>query len=364
MGNMNNFDTAGDEDQVPASANFDVPDELTDVPAPVPVVDALRPKAVRGRYSVPLPSTGKKTSLMRVSNLIKKAEDTYHLELWKQRNVVAGLVASPELFDAAQGLDVRGDKTELNRIAAEAMDAAGSNKMSDEGTRLHKSTEIADFAGGSLAGVPERHRTKIALYLGALRDYGLTVLPGMIERFTVSERYGVAGTFDRLCAWQSFGNVIVDLKTGDDLDLSFPSISAQLECYQDGVNNAGVFDGQRYDNRGKVRTDVGLVIHLPSTRDEVSVYRIKLAKGREILDACEHVIRVRKIKAKDVAVKLEPMTDQDVWAAHRDAEYIEMMNAAYAVGQLMSIRDTARAAGHWNERLANVARGLAKELTP
>lgn len=348
-----NFDVAGDEFEAPAP-----------VTAPVPVVDPLRPQAVNGRYPAPRPSDGKRMSWMRVSNLIKKAEDTYHLERWSERNVVAGLVAEPDLYDRAQGLDVKGDKSDLNQIVTEAKEAAGANKASDEGTRLHKSAEIADFADGSLGGVPKNHHTKIALYLGALRDYGLTVLPGMIERFTVSERYNVAGTFDRICAWQSYGNVIVDLKTGDSLDLSFPSISAQLECYQDGVNQGGVFDGQRYDNRGRVRTDVALVIHLPSTRDEVNVYRINLAKGREILSACEHLIQVRKIKAKDVAVKLEPMTDQDVWAEQRNAEFIEMMNAAHSVGELMQIMQYARGRGGWNERLANVARSLAAELTP
>jgi len=41
---------------------------------------------------------------------------------------------------------------------------------------------------------------------------------------------------------------------------------------------------------------------------------------------------------------------------------IEAMNAAHTVDELIDIANHARALGQWNERLANVARGLAAEL--
>lgn len=363
---VSNFDVADEPGAGSKSSHFDTPDtaDETAAVAPQPVVDLARPEAVRGRYILPHPATGARTTWQRVSNKIKLAEDTYHLELWKQRNVVAGLVADPELYDAAQGLQVKADKAELNKIVERSMDAAGAYAMSNEGTRLHKSAEIADFAGGSLAGVPDRHRTKIALYLGALREYGLTVVPDMIERVTVSVRWNVAGKFDRVCSWRHYGNVIVDLKTGDELDMSFPSISAQLACYEDGVNQAGIYDGRRYDPRVKVRHDVGVVIHLPSTRDEVSVWIVDLNKGREILRVCEEVQGARKIKGKDVARMMlpAPVSVHELDTEALNAGYIERMNAVHSYDDLMALSLLIRGRGQWNERLASVARGLASEL--
>ena len=58
----------------------------------------------------------------------------------------------------------------------------------------------------------------------------------MIERVTASARYEVAGKLDRIGSLRDGSNVVVDLKTGDSLDFSFPSIAAQLDCYVDGVN--------------------------------------------------------------------------------------------------------------------------------
>ena len=37
---------------------------------------------------------------------------------------------------------------------------------------------------------------RMRMYLGALASYGLKVVPSMIERVTVSPRFGVAGKFD------------------------------------------------------------------------------------------------------------------------------------------------------------------------
>lgn len=362
---MSNFDVVeepGNEVGLDVSSNFDTPDTVHETPVLAqPVTDLARPEAVRGRYVLPHPATGVRTSWQRVSNKIKLAEDTYHLELWKQRSVVVGMATDSYLVDEAKGLHVKDDKAQLNNIVERAMDGAGAYAMSNEGTRLHKSAEIADFGGGSLAGVPERHRTKIALYLGALGEYGLTVVPDMIERVTASARWNVAGKFDRICSWRHYGNVITDLKTGDELDMSFPSISAQLACYEDGVNQAGVYDGLRYDPRVKVRRDVGVVIHLPSTRDEVSVWIVDLNKGREILRVCEEVQGARKIKGKDVARQMLP-APVDLGVEARNIDYIERMNRANSYDELFEISKYIRGQGNWNERLAGVARGLASEL--
>lgn len=346
-----------------ADGSFDTPDEF-DTPGvaePVKRDDPMRPEAKRGRYTLPNPDTGKSKSWQRVSNLIKMAEDTYHLELWKQRNVAKGLSMRPDYVAEVQKLEVKADKDRLNRICERAQDISGAYRMSDEGTDLHKSAELADFAGGNLHVVKERHQPKIRLYLDALKANGLTVPDGMIERAIVSLRYEVAGTFDRIFQLGDGSHVIGDLKTGDSLDLSFPSIAAQLSCYEDGINAHGVWDGSRYDDSIKVRTDFGIVVHLPSTRDEVHVYRVDLDKGRELNRVCLEVREVRRVKAKHVAEVFQPDAYRAAGST-AEQDWLEELNAAHTVAQLVDIAKRANSFGQWTERLGDQARLLAAEL--
>lgn len=350
---------------------FDSPDEFDsagDKGPETPFVkapDPARPEAKRGRYTLPNPETGKSKSWQRVTNFVKMTDDTYHLELWKQRNVAKGVAiladaGRVDIMDLAQR-DVKLDRDRLNNICETAQDVAEAYKMADEGTALHTSTELADYAGGDLNRVPTGHRDKVRMYLDALAANGLTVVPDMIERVTASARYECAGKFDRIYRLASGVNVIGDLKTGDSLDLSFPSIAAQLECYEDGVNNHGVFDGQRYDDSIKVSHEFGVVVHLPSTRDEVTVYWVDLAQGR-IINAANLTVRAaRKIKMKHVA----EVFDADrygVTQAGADMHWLEQLNAAFTMADLINVADRARSFGQWNQRLADQARVIATDM--
>lgn len=343
---------------------FDTPDEF-DSPGEEKQpkrVDPARPEAKRGRYTLPNPASGKSKSWQRVTNFIKLVDDTYHLELWKQRNVAKGVAMRPDYVEAIRPLDVKQDKERLNRICERAQDIAGAYKNTDEGTALHTSTELADYAGGSLDTVPPRHHARVQRYLDALRANGLTVVPDMIERVTASQRYEVAGKFDRVFQLDDGSYVIGDLKTGDSLDLSMPSISGQLACYEDGINHTGIWNGSRYDVDIKVRTDFGIVVHLPSTRDEVTVYRIDLSQGHELNRVCLEVRQARRIKAKHVSQVFQADAYRAA-SANPEQDWLEELNAAHTVAQLVSIADRARAFGQWTERLAGQARLLAAELT-
>lgn len=350
--------------------DFDSPDQfdsVTDAPmAPqVKKNDPMRPTAKRGRYTLPNPENGRSKSWRRVSNTVKPFEDTYHLELWKQRNVVKGvciLARDGRLnVDGEAKRDVKLDRERLNNIAETAQDVAEAYKMADEGTSLHASVEIVNHAAGDLNRVPVHHRTKVRMYLNALAANGLSIVPGMIERVTASAKYQTAGTFDMILRLADGSYAMADLKTGDDLELSLPAISAQLDCYEDGVNNTGIFDGQRYDTSIKVRTDFGLVIHLPSTRDEVTVLRIDLAQGRKINECNMRIFETRKIKARHVSSVFDP----DQFQLSPDAlhqHWSEQLNACQTRNEMIAVAVQARSWGQWTDRLAGVARKLESEM--
>lgn len=365
-----------DHAAVIADNSFDTPDEFDsagETAAPAKADDPARPEAgSNGRYKLPDPETGKARSWQRVSNLVKLADDTYHLELWKQRCAVKGLALlagkRPELITELADLDVKADKEQINRLVTKAHAAADGNKASDEGTLLHTSTELADYADGNpyAPGIPERHRGKVQLYLDVLAANGITVVPGMIERVTVSKRYEVAGKFDRIYELPDGSRVIGDLKTGDSLDLSLPSYTAQLACYEDGVNTAGIWDGARYQPF-EVRRDYGLIVWLPSTRDEVTLVLVDLATGHEINRVNLEVRVIRRTKAKHVARQWaelrgrmtadhEPIADitRDYW--------LGQLHTAQSVEGLIAVADRARKLDMWTETLATAARSLAVDL--
>lgn len=351
--------------------NFDTPDEFetnetsgTETPT-VRKPDPARPDAKNGRYYLPNPDNGKSASWQRVTNFVKMTDDTYHLELWKQRNVVKGLgmlitEGRVKATDIAKA-DVKEERNRLNAMATKAQELAEAYKMADEGTALHTSTELADYAGGDLNRVPSHHRPKVRMYLDALAANGLRVADGMIERVIVSTKYGTAGKLDRIFELWDGTFVIGDLKTGDSIDLALPSIAGQLQCYEEGANAHGIWDGRRYVKPFRVRTDFAIVVHLPSTRDEVSVHRIDLAEGRKVNAGNLTVRETRKIKAKHVSTPFDAAAfgmTQEVVEAH----WIERLNAAWDRDGLVAVAGAAKSFGQWNERLAGIARSLLAEM--
>ncbi len=358
-----NFEPVQQADQFDEPDSFDSAGDADPEPT-VKKNDPLRPEAKRGRYYLPNPDSGANTSWQRVTNHTKLTDDTYHLELWKQRNVAKGIAMM--ILDGritAQQLskmDVKEDRDRLNKIVEAALDKAEAYKNADEGTALHTSSELANHAGGDLNKVPTHHRPKIRMYLDALAAHGLRVVPGMIERVTVSMRYGVAGKFDLIVQLPDGSYAIADLKTGDSLDLALPGIAAQLEAYEDGVNTHGVWDGQRFDDSIKVRDDIGVIIWLPSTQDHVEIVPIDLNEGRRVNAGNMTVKATRKIKAKNVTLPLSALAAPS--ADELYAYWIEQLNAAWSRDELIEVAKRARYFGQWTERLAGQARVLASAI--
>lgn len=331
--------------------------------------DPLRPKPVRGRYLLPRPSgpkAGTKAYWTRVTNFTKLFEDTYLLEQWKQRNAVKGFaimaLSRPALVEDAAGLHVKADKPRLNRMVDKAFVAAETYALADEGTALHKSTEDVDHAHGDLNVATERHQVKMALYRQTLRENNIAIVPDLIERVTVSEHYQVAGKFDRIVKLADGSYCMADVKTNDSLDFAVPSIAAQLECYVNGVNNTGIWDSQRYDTSIKVREDFGLILYLPSTRDECRVIRVELEAGRQINAVNLAVKGARTIKGGSISRSFLPNEIQALNTVDTDALWRDKLNNCDSRDDLIAVVARAKAVSQWNGGLADYARGLAAAI--
>lgn len=271
-----------------------------------PVADAFdsapaakpEPKRDRwGRYMLPHPVTGKKQAWTRATTMAKSISDTFALSQWSQRMVAKGLAMRPDLASLAYTLDVKQDKDKLNNLVDQAKDAAGQKIAANLGTSLHTFTENVD-GGAPLESVPPQHRADVSAYRAAMDAAGLVAVPHLIERITVVPQFDVAGTFDRILRTSDGDHVIGDVKSGRTLEYGWQEIAIQLALYAQGVNSAGVYDMENglWTPAPEVRTDYGIVMHLPVGANVCTLYRVDLVQGWAAATLCASVRTWRKTR--------------------------------------------------------------------
>lgn len=281
---------------VPVSAPdpFTAPAPASDIPEKTVTVSG-QPEPDRDRWGRYLIHGQAHT---RATTFAKLGANTKAIEAWNERNVIVGLTRRPDLLMLAEGKEVKRDKGDLNSIAQQAKDAAGSKIAANFGTGYHSFSERIDAGQMTLDQVPERYRGRVQQYTDTVRAWGLVTRPEWIERTTavradqVSAPLPVAGTLDRIFQLPDGSLVIGDLKTGADLSYGEMEIEVQLAVYAHGVNTHGLFDWNtktwqaHIDTPGgmmplQVRTDIALVIHLPADGDGCEMYVANIARGWE-----------------------------------------------------------------------------------
>lgn len=282
-----------------------------------------------GRYKLLHPKTGKAVKWTRATTYAKSISDTYALSLWSQRMVLKGCALRPDIVAAAGTLDVKADKDRMNSLVDEAKKAAGDKVAANKGTAVHAYTEDRDRAWVGIVGetrdVPADYVPTVDAYEAVLRAFGLEPVPGLIEFTTAVLQYEVAGTSDRVyrvtrdLTFDLNGRpvtlyageyVIGDVKTGADLSYGWREIAIQLALYAQGINTCGTWSWEsRQWSRPvtvedsavqlQVRTDVGIVPHLPVDRTTTkaplaTLYAVDLSAGWAATVLCGQVRSWRK----------------------------------------------------------------------
>lgn len=255
----------------------------------------------------------------RTSTLVKEVEtDNYHLELWKQRQVLIGAARRGDLVTAVKAMGdpdpvkgwTREQKDLLNELTQKAAEAAKDTDGAITGTAMHTLTERIDR--GEAIETVLAAELPVAVAQG-LRAYAkLRELNGWrtveIERTVVLDELEVAGTFDRVdylpeltallgpgvCQYgedceQADGPmghpnglpVVVDVKTEKDPTLNGLHIGPQLAIYSrarrmwrptggthDLVRNGEVV---RYASGDAVQVPDGEYVPAPCVRQDVAV---------------------------------------------------------------------------------------------
>lgn len=265
-----------------------------------------------GRYVLKHPTKNLRGALSRCTTVVKASADTYALGEWQKGNVARGLSRRPDLLAMAASMSP-GDRR-MGKLVKDAEEAGGGSEAANLGTALHGFTEAID-RGGRLADVPENHRDDVIAYRQEMIRQQLTVVPEAIERVTMTSRWdGVAGTFDRIYRLDDGTYVIGDLKTGK-VGYDPKEMFAQLAVYAEGVNEVGVYDvaAERWERLPfDVRTDLGLIVHLPAGEATCTVYLADLEAGRHHVEFCASVRRHRKLKHA-LPAREAPGATEDEW---------------------------------------------------
>jgi hypothetical protein len=303
----------------------------------VPKAVARTLPVVRGRYKLPDPETGKPLSASRASKFAEGIADSYSLDQWRHRMILAGLVNDPSILEKVasamrdkEPLDVVKQEREfLNKRADEAMTAAGGDIRSGQGTKLHKYTEEIDGGTRTLAQVPEDYRPDAEAYVIALAACGFRPVVGLIERSVFCRELKVCGTFDRVleCIHDTdvvdlYGRpvqihagefVIGDVKSGDNIKHPWLEIQIQESIYAHAVNENGVAVQDRAGGpfrwvtlaemgAAQVREDVGIVMHVPFGQGAAKLYFADLILGWRGAKICQQNREFWKIQLPHVPV--------------------------------------------------------------
>lgn len=264
------------------------------------------------RPKLPHPKTGVVQAWTRTSTIAKVLDDTYNLELWKQRMVAKGVASRRDLTNRAATTDLS-ERSAWLEICDMAMEHAGSSEGRNNGTALHAIAETYDRDPASFdpSRYPEDLVADLYAYIAACKAAGITMAPELVERTTVNADAGLAGTWDRVAYCRSWAFPrIADLKTQKTIDYSQASIAIQVAGYAYGNvmlpkpwpgKDGAVTD---YLDMPTVDLKKGILIHVPVGKAECTIYEIDIESG---LSALKTALSVRRWRTRKDLFTLLPL---------------------------------------------------------
>ena len=238
---------------------------------------AEAPKDRWGRYKISDPATGKERGYTRVTTIAKVLDDSSSLADWKTRMAITGIVQRADLLaQASTSLD---DRSKLNKIANDAIEAAGAYSRANLGTALHSITQQLDL--GMKPQILQGLQADIETYVASIAAWDFGMRKEWIEVLLINDEYEYAGTADRIVTTRDNRICIFDLKTGTDLSYSFGSIAVQLAMY---AHADWIYDwktGERTPLPEGLDMKEGIICHLPAGEATCKFYTVDLGAGWE-----------------------------------------------------------------------------------
>ncbi len=357
------------------------------------------------RYRMPDPVTGIPKTWTRATTMAETISDLFSLNLWRLRMATIGYVRYPHLLEdlrELEYLDPKEHKDRLNDVAGKAQWLAGSKVSANWGTKMH--TQVEGWSRGeiSIEEADPAYRKELAVYVAAMEEWDLSPVPDLIERRVSLPIYNLAGTLDqavkvhrsrtirfsgRTTRLVSGQHIIGDVKSGKSLDLAEGEISIQMAIYAHALKEGRVLvwnpDGHdpKYDTPGaweweqigiptdSIRTDVGVVMHMPVDRPEgveahCTLSWVDLEAGWNAVQLCDQVRDWRRTKGLFTPVSVSEVVGTRPKV--RETSWEERFSAVTSKDQASDLwKEYVRAHGKTAEltRLVGLAKIHLKSIT-
>lgn len=256
-----------------------------------------------GRYLLPPPDdlVAKERPWTRATTFAGSMRDEYLLARWGERMAIKGMGMRDDLWQRACETPLS-NKAYLNDLVEQAKTAAGAHERASLGTELHTMTAALDLGIPLSPLLARAFSGDLAAYQSVMTECGFLV--DEVERIVVNPRFEVAGTLDRIVTLTknikvylpgdrevvlSAGDqVVLDLKTGANLDLSWGEIVVQLALYVSATHMWQRAE-ETYVEMPNVRQDIAIVLHLPYNVGHGAIYMMDIQRGLEAAELCTKV---------------------------------------------------------------------------
>jgi hypothetical protein len=227
-----------------------------------------------GRYLIVPEGGSEPVAHTRATTHAATLDDRYGLEKWSQRMVAIGLSRRPDLLAQVAAAPDE-ERSRIDSIVVDAIEAGGSSKGRNIGEALHRFTERIDSGELELAAVSEPWRKDVEAYRRAVDEAGFVV--ELIERTCVVPSLNVAGTLDRIVV-RDGRRFVLDVKTGQKLDYGWGAIATQLAIYSRAATLYDLDTGE-HSPMPEVEQRVGIVAHVPAGGGTCELIAVDLELG-------------------------------------------------------------------------------------
>jgi hypothetical protein len=244
----------------------------------------------------------------RVTTIAKALDDNQGLLDWKACAAVVGAMRRPGLHKRWEALMAEhpdpwygGDsaKKACKALVKECTEAGGTTDRADTGTALHRLTELHDL--GQLGKLLDDSARDIAAYAEATSVLEMVE----VETILLLDHYKVAGTCDRIV--RHGGKLyIADVKTGTNLDWSWPSIAVQLAAYANATAIWRTNILARSPMLAGIDRTRALVIHLPAGEGRCELHWVDIEAGWRAFELSMQVRDWRKAKGLVTPAEIGP----------------------------------------------------------
>lgn len=246
----------------------------------------------RDRWGRPLikQPEGKDLPYTRISGYGQVLEDQFGLTKWKQRMVLVGAVARPDLVKLATAS--KDDDRRLDTLVEQMLEAGGASRAANTGTAIHEVLANLDTGKIDLDSVPDEFLAHARLWTSTLRQHGLTVEQSLVECQLVNDRFQAAGSGDNFLRDSNGVLYVADKKTGKSIGKRPLAYMVQLALYA---------TADLYDIETGERTPIGCnqntgyIVHLPANGETCDLYEVDLDAALELATLAQQVRQAQKL---------------------------------------------------------------------